>query len=71
MKARPNASLQVDDTVLVKLIIHEIHDLARQQQSEGKEVGGWIIDGFPTTAQQAALLEKELTGYRNTCTWLS
>ena len=45
----------VEDDVIVKLIINSIKKLPSGR--------GWILDSFPQTATQAALLERALTGY--------
>jgi hypothetical protein len=54
-KASAVSGAAVDDSVIVKLIINAIKKLATGR--------GWILDSFPSTAAQAALLEGALTGY--------
>lgn len=49
---------EVEDKVLVGLLIERIRNLEKSEKS-----GGWLIDGFPRTANQAQLFEKELTGF--------
>eukprot|EP01137_Pigoraptor_chileana_P012166 Opistho-2@64217 len=49
----------VDDIILVKLMAEAIRSI----DVDSEQAGGWILDGFPATARQAQLLEKELTGY--------
>ncbi|XP_076812230.1 sperm flagellar protein 2-like [Clavelina lepadiformis] len=44
----------VPDGILVEIMVAAIHKIP--------DGSGWVLDGFPTTLQQAILLEKALTG---------
>jgi len=54
-KASAGSGAAVEDEVTVKLIVNAIKKLAPGR--------GWILDAFPSTAAQAALLEGALSGY--------
>lgn len=54
------AGNEVEDLVLVTLIANCIRET--NEEVESGEWGGWILDDFPRTKNQAQLLEKELTG---------
>jgi len=44
----------IPDELLVEVLVDGIRSIP--------DGTGWVLDGFPTTAAQAALLEKALTG---------
>jgi adenylate kinase family enzyme len=56
--------LGVDDETVVALLVHAIQSLDTEEGSpDAKPATGWVLDGFPSTLQQAKLFEQSTSGF--------
>ncbi|QDZ23339.1 hypothetical protein A3770_10p58570 [Chloropicon primus] len=62
IKSILNQGKDIEDEYIVKLILLEISKIKELARESEKGLQGFVLDGFPSSKDQAALLEKYMTG---------